>query len=471
MTRIRCDGLGGKDAHSQPRSRDSRAEPPRQPLPSRCARTSLHALVEAFGGPAVPVHRRPPGARGPGRVRRCGPGRRRGHHPAARQGSPGEQRFGLLEARGELAACEILADAARRHGALLAVNDRADIARAAGADVLHPGAGRPATGGGPRHRRANDADRPVHPRDRRGVPGADGGRRLLLRRPCAGPPRPSRADRHPGWSWCVRWRGCGPTSRGSRSAVSTSGGWPRCSTPGPAGSWWSGRSPPPRIRARPPAAQCGAGCCRLISARHQAKTPLVISTVCGNGCRQSSWSSGLRVLVMRRLSQLSANPGAAATRSPRPRPPSATPNSPGWARCPAGGRVGHHGRRSRPPAGPETSAVTTVARTCTTSAGRPASSWACAPRPVRLSRGCRGHPRQRPGPALMAPRGAVLQQDRGCSVGLGRAQQQSGRAVPAPVRRAGGIPPSRRRRLARVQDKHATRRFVGRSCPIRHSCS
>lgn len=55
------------------------------------------------------------------------------------KGSAGEQRFGPLEARGELAACEILADAARRHGALLAVNDRADIARVAGADVLHLG--------------------------------------------------------------------------------------------------------------------------------------------------------------------------------------------------------------------------------------------------------------------------------------------------------------------------------------------
>lgn len=55
------------------------------------------------------------------------------------KGSPGEHRFGALEARGELAALEILADAARRHGALLAVNDRADIARAAGADVLHLG--------------------------------------------------------------------------------------------------------------------------------------------------------------------------------------------------------------------------------------------------------------------------------------------------------------------------------------------
>lgn len=55
------------------------------------------------------------------------------------KGSPGEQRFGPLEARGELAALEILTDAARRHGALVAVNDRADIARAAGADVLHLG--------------------------------------------------------------------------------------------------------------------------------------------------------------------------------------------------------------------------------------------------------------------------------------------------------------------------------------------
>nr|WP_090276115.1 thiamine phosphate synthase [Mycolicibacterium komanii]CRL69263.1 thiamine-phosphate pyrophosphorylase [Mycolicibacterium komanii] len=55
------------------------------------------------------------------------------------KGSPGEQRFGPLEARQELDALEVLADAARRHDALLAVNDRADIALAAGADVLHLG--------------------------------------------------------------------------------------------------------------------------------------------------------------------------------------------------------------------------------------------------------------------------------------------------------------------------------------------
>ncbi|OKH69690.1 thiamine-phosphate pyrophosphorylase [Mycobacterium sp. SWH-M5] len=55
------------------------------------------------------------------------------------KGSAGEKKFGPLEARQELEALQILADAARRHGALLAVNDRADIALAAGADVLHLG--------------------------------------------------------------------------------------------------------------------------------------------------------------------------------------------------------------------------------------------------------------------------------------------------------------------------------------------
>jgi thiamine-phosphate pyrophosphorylase len=46
---------------------------------------------------------------------------------------------GPLEASDELAALEVLAEAAARHGALLAVNDRADVALAADADVLHLG--------------------------------------------------------------------------------------------------------------------------------------------------------------------------------------------------------------------------------------------------------------------------------------------------------------------------------------------
>jgi thiamine-phosphate pyrophosphorylase len=44
-----------------------------------------------------------------------------------------------LEAGQELALLEVFADACRRHSRLLAVNDRADVALAAGADVLHLG--------------------------------------------------------------------------------------------------------------------------------------------------------------------------------------------------------------------------------------------------------------------------------------------------------------------------------------------
>ncbi len=44
-----------------------------------------------------------------------------------------------LEAGEELALLSVFVDACRRHGALLAVNDRADVALAAGADVLHLG--------------------------------------------------------------------------------------------------------------------------------------------------------------------------------------------------------------------------------------------------------------------------------------------------------------------------------------------
>ncbi|WP_054812371.1 thiamine phosphate synthase [Nocardia arizonensis] len=55
------------------------------------------------------------------------------------KGSPGEAKYGPLEAKAELGALAELKSATRRHGALVAVNDRADIALAAGADVLHLG--------------------------------------------------------------------------------------------------------------------------------------------------------------------------------------------------------------------------------------------------------------------------------------------------------------------------------------------
>jgi thiamine-phosphate pyrophosphorylase len=44
-----------------------------------------------------------------------------------------------IEARRELELLEVVRDAAERHGALWSVNDRADVALASGADVLHLG--------------------------------------------------------------------------------------------------------------------------------------------------------------------------------------------------------------------------------------------------------------------------------------------------------------------------------------------
>ncbi|MEU0148577.1 thiamine phosphate synthase [Streptomyces sp. NPDC006288] len=46
-----------------------------------------------------------------------------------------------MEAAEELEHLAVFADACRRHGALLAVNDRADVAHAIGSDVLHLGQG------------------------------------------------------------------------------------------------------------------------------------------------------------------------------------------------------------------------------------------------------------------------------------------------------------------------------------------
>ncbi|MEO6880140.1 MAG: thiamine phosphate synthase [Mycobacteriaceae bacterium] len=55
------------------------------------------------------------------------------------KGSRGQVEHGPLEAAAELAALAVMQAACTRHGALLAVNDRADLALAAGADVLHLG--------------------------------------------------------------------------------------------------------------------------------------------------------------------------------------------------------------------------------------------------------------------------------------------------------------------------------------------
>ena len=174
------------------------------------------------------------------------------------KGSIGEQRFGPLETRDELAACEVLADAARRYGALFAVNDRADIARAVRADVLHLGQGdlpssvaREIVGVDTLIGLSTHDAAPGHS----GAKGGVRGLRLFLRRPLlahpdqAGPggagPQLVRtvAALQPAWA---------PASPGSPSGVSTRSGCPTCWMPVPAGLWWCARSPRPRIHARRP---------------------------------------------------------------------------------------------------------------------------------------------------------------------------------------------------------------------------
>lgn len=53
--------------------------------------------------------------------------------------SAGERDHGPLEAGHELRALAVMREVCDRHGAMLSVNDRADVAVAAGADVLHVG--------------------------------------------------------------------------------------------------------------------------------------------------------------------------------------------------------------------------------------------------------------------------------------------------------------------------------------------
>ena len=55
------------------------------------------------------------------------------------KGSAGEEQFGPLEAKQEVELVSELRAIAHAHGALVAVNDRADVALAARADVLHLG--------------------------------------------------------------------------------------------------------------------------------------------------------------------------------------------------------------------------------------------------------------------------------------------------------------------------------------------
>jgi len=150
-----------------------------------------------------------------------------------------------LEAREELALLEVFADACRRHGRLLAVNDRADVALAAGADVLHLGqddlpvpAARRILG--PRPLIGRSSHSPAQAAAAAAEPGVDYF--------CAGPVWATPTK--PGSRGRPRWRGRGRSGHGSPSAASTSGGSTTCWPRAPAGWSWSG--PSPRLTTRPP---------------------------------------------------------------------------------------------------------------------------------------------------------------------------------------------------------------------------
>ena len=118
-----------------------------------------------------------------------------------------------MEAAEELEHLAVFADACRRHGKLLAVNDRADVAHAAGADVLHLGQGDlpvPAARAHPRRRTCSSAA-PRTPRPRSTRRSAEPGVDYFCTGPCW--PTPTKPGRHaPGLTWCAsRGRRWAPT--------------------------------------------------------------------------------------------------------------------------------------------------------------------------------------------------------------------------------------------------------------------
>ena len=162
MTRIRFDGKGRFDrAHSQPAVPGL---PCRRPtLLSRCAPTPRSAGSAGFGG-AVSVHRRPPRARRPGRLRRRRAGRRRRHHPASRQGlgrvSRSSDRWRPATSWPR-SRCWPTRRAATTRCSRSTTGPTSPGGRRRRA-ASRPG--RPAAGDRPRHRRTAVADRPLHPR-------------------------------------------------------------------------------------------------------------------------------------------------------------------------------------------------------------------------------------------------------------------------------------------------------------------
>lgn len=163
-----------------------------------------------------------------------------------------------MEAAEELEHLTVFADACARHGRLLAVNDRADVAHAAGAGVLHLGQGDLPV---PAARAILGDDvlvgRSTHAAAEAEAAAVQEGVDYFCTGPCW--PTPTKPGRHaPASTWSGTPPASAPTGRGSPSAASTSTTSTRCSRRAPAGWWSSGRSPRRRTRApRRPSSRSG----------------------------------------------------------------------------------------------------------------------------------------------------------------------------------------------------------------------
>ena len=335
------------------------------------------------------------------------------------KGSPGEQQYGPLEARQELEALAALADAARRHDALLAVNDRADIALAAGADVLHLGQddlplaiARDIIGPNPLIGRSTHDGTQVAAAI--AAPAPDGPDYF-----CVGPcwPTPTKPGRPAPGLDLVRATAANRNGkamvrdRRDRRGTAARGGRGRC-------------------------ASCRGGA-RDHRGRRSARGG---ATVEGRAQSAGLTSSGIDAVTVRSRSQLAAKPGCSgrsATSS------SATQRSSALSRLGVvsqqPGRVGDDGR-----VGPARAAA---AGDLGGDDGR-AHGELVGGQPrflVRLADGglfdgfvaVPGAAGQTPRSALMTPRRPMLQQHGGRTVGAWRPQQQTGRTVPTPEGRAG----------------------------------
>ncbi len=158
-----------------------------------------------------------------------------------------------MEAAEELEHLQVFAEACARHGRLLAVNDRADVAHAAGADVLHLGQGDLPV---PAARAILGEDvligRSTHAESEAAAAAVQEGVDYFCTGPCW-PTPPSPAATPPASTWSGTRPPWAPPAPGSRSAASTSATSTRCSRRAPAvsSSYGPSRTRTTRARRRP----------------------------------------------------------------------------------------------------------------------------------------------------------------------------------------------------------------------------